>query len=111
MAASQDHAIMPAHAHLNLLGWVSLFLFGIFYERRPTLDRGRLAMIQVWVWSFGTVFMTIGVAAIHLGYVEFEPVAGIGALTVLGGMLLFAYLVFRPGDSLSATAAGISPAE
>ena len=29
MAASQNHSIMPAHAHLNLLGWVSLFLFGI----------------------------------------------------------------------------------
>jgi len=30
MAISGDHAAMPAHAHLNLLGWVSLFLFGIF---------------------------------------------------------------------------------
>jgi hypothetical protein len=29
MAMMRDHAIMPAHAHLNLLGWVSLFLFGI----------------------------------------------------------------------------------
>jgi hypothetical protein len=28
---SNAHAAMPAHAHLNLLGWVSLFLFGIFY--------------------------------------------------------------------------------
>ena len=25
MAISQDHSAMPAHAHLNLLGWVSLF--------------------------------------------------------------------------------------
>ncbi len=29
MAISEDHSAMPAHAHLNLLGWVSLFLFGI----------------------------------------------------------------------------------
>ena len=28
MAISEDHSAMPAHAHLNLLGWVSLFLFG-----------------------------------------------------------------------------------
>ena len=27
MAISQDHSTFPAHAHLNLLGWVSLFLF------------------------------------------------------------------------------------
>ncbi|MBX9823195.1 MAG: hypothetical protein K2Y19_21540, partial [Afipia birgiae] len=37
MAISKDHSAMPAHAHLNLLGWVSLFLFGIFYRLHPSL--------------------------------------------------------------------------
>src|SRR5215208_6185153 len=75
MAASQNHAIMPAHAHLNLLGWVSLFLFGIYYERRPVLDTSRLALIQVGLWSLGTVILTIAVAAIHLGYTAADPIA------------------------------------
>ena len=35
MAASQNHALGQAHAHINLIGWVSLFLIGLFYERRP----------------------------------------------------------------------------
>ena len=26
MAASQDHSQMPTHAHLNLLGWVTMAL-------------------------------------------------------------------------------------
>jgi hypothetical protein len=38
MAASRDHSSTPAHAHLNLLGWVSLFLFGIYYRMHPTAD-------------------------------------------------------------------------
>ena len=96
MAASQNHAIMPAHAHLNLLGWVSLFLFGIYYERRPALDASRLAMIQVALWSVGTVILTVAVAAIHLGYTAADPVAGIASLIVLVAMLMFAYFVFRP---------------
>jgi len=96
MAASQDHSIMPAHAHLNLLGWVSLFLFGIYYERRPALDASRLAMIQVVLWSIGTVVLTIAVAAIHLGYTAADPVAGIASFIVLAAMLIFAYFVFRP---------------
>jgi cbb3-type cytochrome oxidase subunit 1 len=99
MAASQDHSLMPAHAHLNLLGWVSLFLFGIYYERRPALDTSRLAMIQVCLWTIGTVILTIAVAAIHLGYNAFDPVAGISSIMVLGAMLLFAYFVFRPAHS------------
>ena len=89
MAASGDHAIMPAHAHVNLLGWVSLFLFGIYYERRPRLDASRLAKIQVGIWSLGTVVLTIAVAAIHLGYPAADPLAAIASLIVLAGLRLF----------------------
>ena len=99
MAATQNHAIMPAHAHLNLLGWVSLFLFGIYYERRPELDTSRIALLQVGLWSVGTVILTIAVAAIHLGYTAADPLAGIASLLVLAAMLLFAYFVFRSAAS------------
>jgi len=112
MAISQDHSIMPAHAHLNLLGWVSLFLFGIYYERRPALDGSRLALIQVGVWSAGTVLLTIAVAAIHLGYEAADPIAGVASLILLGAMLMFAYMVFRPLPGSSAKpAVRLTPAE
>ena len=29
MAASHDHSLALAHAHLNLLGWVSMALYGL----------------------------------------------------------------------------------
>ncbi|MGF9757115.1 hypothetical protein AAII07_18075 [Microvirga sp. 0TCS3.31] len=112
MAMTQNHAIMPAHAHLNLLGWVSLFLFGIYYERRPALDMSRLAMIQVVLWSIGTVVLTIAVAAIHLGYDAADPVAGLASLLVLAAMMMFAYFVFRPVRDLApGPAAHLTPAE
>ncbi|MBF9197911.1 hypothetical protein [Microvirga terrestris] len=112
MAMTQNHAIMPAHAHLNLLGWVSLFLFGIYYERRPALDTSRLAMIQVVLWSIGTVVLTLAVAAIHLGYTAADPIAALASLLVLAGMILFAYFVFRPARDLApGRAAHLTPAE
>jgi hypothetical protein len=112
MAASQDHSLMPAHAHLNLLGWVSLFLFGIYYERRPALDRSRLARIQVGVWSVGTGVLTIAVAAIHLGYTAADPIAGVASLAVLAAMLMFAYCIFHPVmAAASAAASEMTPAE
>src|SRR3978361_1658440 len=46
MAASHDHSAMPAHAHLNLLGWVSLFMFGVFYHLHPAVDASRAAVVQ-----------------------------------------------------------------
>jgi peptidoglycan/LPS O-acetylase OafA/YrhL len=112
MAMSQDHALMPAHAHLNLLGWVSLFLFGIYYERRPALDRSRPAMIQVILWSIGTVVLTVAVSAIHLGYQAADPIAAIGSLIVLAAMIQFAYFVFRPArDASPVRSAHLTPAE
>jgi hypothetical protein len=95
MAASGDHSVYPAHAHLNLLGWVSLFLIGIFYRFHPSVDTSRVALIQVGIWGCGTIVLTCGVAAIFLGRTDLEPIAIAGSLIVLGDMLLFAYLVFR----------------
>jgi cbb3-type cytochrome oxidase subunit 1 len=109
MAASQDHSLTPAHAHLNLLGWVSLFLFGIYYERRPALDRSKLAAVQVWTWAIGTVVLTIAVSAIHLGYTAADPVAAIASLVLLVAMGLFAYIVYRP--SVAAAEMHPAPAE
>lgn len=110
MAASHDHSLMPAHAHLNLLGWVSLFLFGVYYRLHPALEASRLALVQVAVWSVGTVALTIGVAGIHLGYAAAEPVAAVSSLVVLGAMLIFAYLVFRPTLAVE-PAVSLTPAE
>ncbi|WP_377805349.1 hypothetical protein ABNQ38_01555 [Azospirillum sp. A29] len=111
MAASQDHTLMPAHAHLNLLGWVSLFLFGVFYRLHPALETSRLAMTQIVVWSVGTAFLTVAVAALHLGYAAFEPVAAVSALLLLGSLGLFSVLVFRSGKLPQPTARAMTAAE
>jgi len=39
MGISQNHSAMPAHAHINLLGWVTCALFAGYYacsRARPT---------------------------------------------------------------------------
>ena len=112
MAASHDHLLAPAHAHLNLLGWVSLFLFGLYYRLNPALDVSRLARVQAGLWSFGTVVLTGAVAAIHMGYDGADPIAAVASLIVLAAMLLFAVLVFRPALGTRMTSAAVlTPAE
>jgi hypothetical protein len=95
MAASGNHSAFPAHAHLNLLGWVSLFLFGIFYHLHPSLDRARSALVQVWIWIAGTAVLAVGVAMVDTGHRNGDAIAAIGSLTVFASMLGFAWLVFR----------------
>lgn len=99
MAISQNHATMPAHAHVNLLGWVSLFLFGIFYHLHPAIDASRAARAQAWIWMIGVVVQAFGVARIYTGHPGGEAFASIGSFVVLGAMVLFAWLVFRRQSS------------
>jgi hypothetical protein len=96
MGISLDHSTLPAHAHLNLLGWVSLFLFGIYYHLHPAVDRGVLALWQVRIWIAGTIILTIGVGLVHSGHDVGDPIAAASSLLVLADMLLFGWLVFRP---------------
>ena len=95
MAISESHVTFPAHAHLNLLGWVSLFLFGIFYHLHPAIDRSRAALAQVWIWMAGVVIQVFGVARIYTGHPSGEAFAATGSFIVLGSMLLFTWLVYR----------------
>jgi cbb3-type cytochrome oxidase subunit 1 len=97
MAVSHDHSAMPAHAHLNLLGWVSLFLFGIFYRLHPSLEQTKFAIVQVFIWIIGTLILSVGIAMVTKGNSIGEPVAGIGSIIVLLDALAFGWLVFR-GD-------------
>ncbi len=110
MAATNDHSSLPAHAHLNLLGFVSLFLFGIYYHLHPALERSRVAFTQVWVWIVGTIVLALGVGLVHSGYQIGDPIAAVASLVVLVDMLVFAWLVFRP-EAVERTARSAAPAE
>lgn len=97
MAMSQDHSTMPAHAHLNLLGFVSLFLFGLYYRLHPAIDRSRLAFWQALVWIVATPVLILGVALIHTGRMVGDPIAAISSLVLFADILLFGWLVMRGG--------------
>ena len=99
MAASHDHALAPGHAHINLIGWVSLFLIGLFYERRPQLDKSASARLQVIIYTVGAVVVNASLAAVLLGNPGAEPGAAVGSFVVLGAMLWFGWLVFRNVDA------------
>jgi len=111
MAISNDHSAFPAHAHLNLVGFVSLFLFGFYYRMHPSLDQSRAAFAQVWIWIVGTIIMVIGVALVHTGHAGGDPIAAIGSIIVLVGMLTFGWLLFRAERQMGSPSRSAVPAE
>ncbi len=110
MAASGDHSTLPAHAHLNLLGWVSLFLFGIYYRLHPALENSRKAFVQIFVWCIATIVLAVAVGLIHSGHPAADPFAAIASIVLVADMVLFGWLVFR-GDRSRIGAVAPAPAE
>jgi hypothetical protein len=46
MGIQQDFTLAPAHAHLNLVGGVLLFVFGLYYRLVPAAGSTGLAKLQ-----------------------------------------------------------------
>jgi hypothetical protein len=95
MGIAQDFRLAPAHAHLNLVGYVALFLAGLYYQAVPKAAASALA--TAWIAVVGAVVFPLGIAAVLLGGPSYEVCAVIGALIALAGMVLFAIVVFRNG--------------
>jgi len=96
MGISEDHSMMPAHAHINLVGWVSMALYALVYRVWPEVAESAAAWTHFWLANVGTLTLVIGVSGITVGYPEsFEGVVAVGSILTLLSMLLLAAIVFR----------------
>ena len=96
MAVSGDHTLRPVHAHINLLGWVSLALFGLIYRQWPAMCEGKLPLIQFGLFNIGLWIQMTGVTIVYVVSPEQGgPIAGIGSACLIIATALFAFLVFR----------------
>lgn len=95
MGIEQDFMLAPAHAHLNLIGGVLLFLFGLYYRLVPAAGSSSLARVQGWLHIIGAILFPAGVALVLLKGPSFIAAPIVGSLIVTVAMALFALIVFR----------------
>lgn len=99
MAASGDHSMHPVHAHLNLLGWVTMGLFGLFYRSWPGAAQSTLAKVQFWVYVPAHFVQMVTLAMLFGGNPAVEPVLALASAVVGLAVLCFAVVVWRYTDS------------
>ena len=61
MGASEDFQLTPVHAHLNLVGWASLAVFGLVYRAYPKLAERRLALFHFIFSATSAVLLPVGI--------------------------------------------------
>lgn len=84
MGIQQNFVLAPAHAHLNLVGGVLLFLFGLYYRMDdPAAGRTTLARIQGWLHIFGGILLPAGIALVIVGGTAYQAAPIVGSLIMV----------------------------
>ncbi|MFC5406057.1 cytochrome-c oxidase [Cohnella soli] len=96
MSISENYALAPVHAHVNLLGWVSMALGGIVYHLFPSAAASRLGKWHFWLHMIGIPIMMAGLTAMLLTENEaLIPVVSVGSVMVVAGVILFMINAFK----------------
>ena len=99
MVFAQESYLGQVHAHINLVGWVTLALFGVFYHIYPTVSESTLAAIHFWTANLSVLALNIGL------WLFFEQKGGFlliraGTVLVLLSFLLFLVLMWRAREAI-----------
>jgi hypothetical protein len=100
MGIQQDFTLAPAHAHLNLVGWVTLTAYGLIHRAYPALGRSRLALAQMSLAVFGAATLPLGIALTILNITELVVI--VGSLAVIIAVLLFLAMFLRTAGAAAA---------
>lgn len=101
MAASNDHTMVGAHAHLNLEGWATMALIGLYYRVTPRAAQGWLSRVHAALAIPGVLVSVPGIAIASTG--GSPGIAIAGSFLTFGSMAVFLFTVVRYGFGNSVT--------
>ncbi|WP_404407253.1 hypothetical protein [Jeotgalibacillus malaysiensis] len=95
MAGSYDYAFRAAHAHILVVGWLSLFSWAVYYRVFKPMSV-KLATAHVYTAIIGTIGLTSGMILDIFNVPQpFYFIVYIGGgVTLLASFFLFALLAF-----------------
>ena len=89
MGVQADFTYAPAHAHLNLVGWVTLTLYGLIHRAYPALAAAKLAGVQMLLAILGAASVPFGIIQAISSSHEAPVAAIVSSIVVIVAALLF----------------------
>lgn len=99
MGITGDYTLAPAHAHNNLLGWVSMAIFGLYYAVAGEVALRRLSAIHFLLALVANLVFPVGIGLVVSG--KGESLSVVGSLLEVFSMLLFGFIVWTNRAALS----------
>ena len=95
MAMSGVTILRPVHVHLNLLGWVSMMLFGLFYRAVPAAAETKLAKAHFWTYVPAHFVQMVTLTMYYSGNQAVDPILGLSSMVVGAAVLCFAVVLWK----------------
>jgi hypothetical protein len=97
MAASNDLLLAPVHAHINLLGWATMALYGTFYALTKDTYSPTLAWTNFALTAAGVIVMIPALTMLLKtgDNAKWGPIAGLAGGLAMLGALIFALSASR----------------
>jgi len=101
MGGAGDHTLASLHAHINLLGFTLMTVFGVLYRIFPAMAENTLAKVHFWGHLIGGIIL-VGGLYVLLTNPEAEssmaPVMIISELLVFLSVLTYAWNAYKTID-------------
>jgi hypothetical protein len=92
MGISGDHSFTTAHAHNNLLGFVAMAIYGLYYRASPGASVSRLGQLHFVTAFIGALLFAPGLIMVANG--AGGTVIEIAGFLIILSMLLFAIVIW-----------------
>lgn len=93
MAGAGSYAFRPIHAHILLVGWLSMFSWGVFYKIYRVRAK-RLLALQGWTGIIGAIGLTAGMWLQFLQPFNINETFALIFYIVGGTVLLISFALF-----------------
>ena len=96
MGMTNSFQFISTHAHVNLLGWSSMTLFGLIYHSFPSITHNKLAKVHFWLHNIGLPIMLLGLVCYALRYNALAvPLMSLGGVLVVIATVTFSINLWR----------------
>ncbi|MDY0410334.1 hypothetical protein ACFFIS_10985 [Virgibacillus soli] len=93
MAGSGGYAFRSVHAHILVVGWLTLFAWSIYYKLYTPVNK-LLAALHVWTGIIGAFGLTIGMWLYYVKPFDLSQTLTTILFIVGGTILLISFVIF-----------------